>query len=41
LVDRIVPARGFKILIGLCIFASLAVMFWNDRRGKDAVIPSS
>jgi uncharacterized membrane protein YfcA len=41
LVDRIVPARGFKILIGICIFTGLAVMFWNDRRGKDAVIPSS
>jgi uncharacterized membrane protein YfcA len=41
LVDRMVPARGFKILIGLCVFAGLAVMFWNDRRGKDAVIPSS
>jgi uncharacterized membrane protein YfcA len=41
LVDRVVPARGFKILIGLCIFGSLAVMFWNDRRGKDAVVPSS
>jgi uncharacterized membrane protein YfcA len=40
-VDRIVPARGFKILIGLCVFASLVVMFWNDRRGKDAVIPSA
>jgi uncharacterized membrane protein YfcA len=41
LVDRVVPARGFKVLIGICIFVSLAVMFWNDRRGKDAVIPSS
>jgi uncharacterized membrane protein YfcA len=41
LVDRLVPAKGFKILIGICIFASLAAMFWNDRRGKDAVIPSS
>jgi uncharacterized membrane protein YfcA len=41
LVDRMVPARGFKILIGICIFTGLAVMFWNDRRGKDAVIPSS
>lgn len=41
LVDHIVPAKAFKILIGICIFASLAVMFWNDRRGKDAVVPSS
>jgi uncharacterized membrane protein YfcA len=41
LVDRIVPAKGFKILIGICILTSLAIMFWNDRRKKDAVIPSS
>jgi uncharacterized membrane protein YfcA len=39
LVDRLVPARGFKLLIALCIFAGLAVMFWNDRRGKDAAVP--
>jgi uncharacterized membrane protein YfcA len=41
LADRIVPARGFKALIGVSIFAGLAVMFWNDRRGKDAAIPSA
>jgi uncharacterized membrane protein YfcA len=41
LVDRFVPPRGFKILIGICIFAGLAVMFWNDRRGKNAKIPSA
>ncbi|MDR3248813.1 MAG: sulfite exporter TauE/SafE family protein [Treponema sp.] len=40
LVDHFVPARGFKILMGICIFAGLAVMFWNDRRGKDAAAPS-
>jgi uncharacterized membrane protein YfcA len=40
LVDHFVPARGFKVLIGICIFAGLVVMFWNDRRGKDAVVPS-
>ncbi|MDR3247763.1 MAG: sulfite exporter TauE/SafE family protein, partial [Treponema sp.] len=40
LVDHFVPARGFKILIGVCIFAGLGVMFWNDRRGKDAAAPS-
>jgi uncharacterized membrane protein YfcA len=40
-VDRMVPARGFKALIGVCIFAGLAVMFWNDRRGKDAAIPTA
>jgi uncharacterized membrane protein YfcA len=41
LVDRMVPARGFKALIGICIFAGLVVMFWNDRRGKDAAVPSA
>jgi uncharacterized membrane protein YfcA len=40
LVDHFVPARGFKILIGICIFAGLGVMFWNDRRGKDESAPS-
>ncbi|MDR2483216.1 MAG: sulfite exporter TauE/SafE family protein [Treponema sp.] len=39
-VDRFVPAKGFKVLIGICIFAGLAVMFWNERRGKDAAVPS-
>jgi uncharacterized membrane protein YfcA len=44
LVDRLVPPRGFKFLIGLCIFASLGVMFWNDRRaasGAGGTVPSS
>jgi uncharacterized membrane protein YfcA len=41
LVDKMVPPKSFKILIGICIFISLAVMFWNDHRGKNAVIPSS
>jgi uncharacterized membrane protein YfcA len=36
LVERIVPARGFKLLIGVCILAGLPVMFWNDRRAKAA-----
>jgi uncharacterized membrane protein YfcA len=40
-VDRFVPERGFKILIGICILTGLGVMFWNDRRGKDAAIPSA
>jgi uncharacterized membrane protein YfcA len=38
-VDSLVPARAFKLLIALCIFAGLGVMFWNDRRGKDAAAP--
>jgi uncharacterized membrane protein YfcA len=41
LVDRLVPARGFKMMIGICIFAGLGVMFWNDRRKKDAAVPSA
>jgi uncharacterized membrane protein YfcA len=41
LADRMVPARGFKMLLAVCIFAGLAVMFWNDRRGKDAALPSA
>ncbi|GHV70513.1 anion permease [Spirochaetia bacterium] len=40
LIDRLVPAKGFKFLIGFCIFIGLGVMFWNDRRGKDAALPS-
>jgi uncharacterized membrane protein YfcA len=39
--DRFVPARGFKILIGVCILTGLGVMFWNDRRGKEAAVPSA
>jgi uncharacterized membrane protein YfcA len=39
-VDRLVPAKGFKILIGACIFVGLVVMFWNDRRGRDAKVPT-
>ncbi|GHT75850.1 anion permease [Spirochaetia bacterium] len=34
--DRFVPAKGFKMLIGVCILAGLVIMFWNDRRGKGA-----
>jgi len=29
-VERFVPARGFKFMIGVCIFAGLGVMLWND-----------
>ena len=41
LADRLVPPRGFKILIGSCILAGLLIMVWNDRRGKDTAIPSA
>jgi uncharacterized membrane protein YfcA len=37
LVDHFISSdRGFKILIGICVLASLIVMFWNDWRGKKA-----
>ncbi|GHT62508.1 anion permease [Spirochaetia bacterium] len=41
LVDRFIPPRGFKILIGVCILIGLVVMIWNERRGKDAVVPTA
>jgi uncharacterized membrane protein YfcA len=41
LVDSVVPAKAFKMLIGICILFGLAVMFWNDLRGKDAPLPNS
>jgi uncharacterized membrane protein YfcA len=40
-VDRFIPPRGFKTLIGACILAGLVVMIWNERRGKNAVIPTA
>ena len=44
-VDSLVPAKGFKFLIGFCIFVSLGVMFWNDAAvrksgGKEIKIPT-
>jgi uncharacterized membrane protein YfcA len=30
IVERFIPARGFKILIGISILAGLLIMFWND-----------
>ena len=41
LVDSIVPAKAFKVLIGICILLGLAVMLWNDLRGKGAPLPNS
>ncbi len=41
LTDQWVPDKGFKILIGICILGGLVVMLWNERRGKDATIPSA
>jgi uncharacterized membrane protein YfcA len=40
-VDRLIPAKAFKTLIGICILIGLVVMFWNDRRGKNVKIPSA
>ena len=41
-VESFIPARGFRLLIGVCIFAGLGVMIWNDSRTKDknSAIPS-
>lgn len=39
--DRFIPARLFKFLIGLCILAGLVVMFWNDRRDAKTALPSA
>jgi uncharacterized membrane protein YfcA len=36
LVDRFIPPKGFKILIGLCILAGLVVMTWSDLRKAHA-----
>ncbi|MDR2661515.1 MAG: sulfite exporter TauE/SafE family protein [Treponema sp.] len=33
--------RGFKILIGICIVAGLAVMVWNERRNAGGTEPPS
>lgn len=35
LADRFISSdKGFKILIGVCIFSGLVVMFWNERRNR-------
>ena len=41
LTDHWVPDKSFKLLIGICIFAGLGVMLWNEYRGKDTVVPSA
>lgn len=40
-VDHLIPAEGFRILMALCIFAGIAVMFWTERKGKNNLIASS
>ena len=41
LTDQLIPEKGFKTLIGVCILAGLGVMLWNEYRGKNAEIPSA
>ena len=38
-VEQFIPARGFKYMMGFCIFSGLGVMLWNESRGKDANVP--
>ena len=40
-IDHWVPDNGFKTLIGICIFAGLVVMLWNEFKGRDVAIPSA
>jgi len=41
LTDHLIPDKGFKTLIGICIFAGLGVMLWNELRGKNNAVPSA
>jgi len=41
LIDRLVPVTAFKYLLGGSIILGLAVMVWNDLRGKDKPAPSA
>ncbi|MDR0795223.1 MAG: sulfite exporter TauE/SafE family protein [Tannerella sp.] len=41
LTDHWIPDRSFKTLIGICIFAGLGVMLWNEFRGKETSVPSA
>lgn len=41
LTDHLIPDKGFKALIGICILAGLAVMGWNEFRGKNSEVPSA
>ncbi|MCD7962579.1 MAG: sulfite exporter TauE/SafE family protein [Rikenellaceae bacterium] len=41
IVDRYIPEKDFKLLIALCIFAGLAVMFWSEKKGNTHNITSS
>ena len=39
--DHLISDKHFKVLIGICIFFSLAVILWNEYRGKDNEVPST
>jgi len=39
--DHWVPDKSFKLLIGTCIIIGLAVMIWNEYRGKNTAVPSA
>jgi len=41
LTDHWIPDKSFKILIGACILAGLAVMLWNEFRKTGAAVPSA
>ena len=41
LADHWIPDRGFKTMIGACILAGLAIMLWNEYRGRDVAVPSA
>ena len=41
LVDRLIPVQAFRYLMGGSILAGLAVMIWNDMRGKEKPPPSA
>ncbi|MDR2232497.1 MAG: sulfite exporter TauE/SafE family protein [Tannerella sp.] len=40
-VDHLIPDKGFKTLIGICIFAGIGVMAWNEYRGKGTDVPTA
>lgn len=40
-VDSLVPAKYFRVLIGICIALGLAVMLWSDLKQKRGAPPAS
>ncbi|MHC6202993.1 sulfite exporter TauE/SafE family protein [Breznakiellaceae bacterium SP9] len=40
-IDRFITSdKGFKLLIGVCVLAGLAILVWNDRR-KSCAVPAA